>query len=281
MKQALIYALWITPAVLQLAMLFIMTRHGVRSQFPAFFAYTALQVFNAALLFFLYRWSEMSYFYGYWILNALSVGLAFQVLYELFAIAFKPYPALRTLGLALFRWATLILLLAAAVSAMATHPGDEPRIITAIFTMERSVRLMQCGLVFLLFLFSAALGLTRKHRVVGFALGFGLFACVELVVASLWSHFGHSAGEVLSLMKSGAYNISVLIWMVYLISVEPERLRGLSTETSKTWNYGLMALLPYPNDSYLPKLERMVDSVLIKRHHDVSKATLAAQTGPS
>lgn len=281
MKPALVYALWITPALLQLAMLFIMTRRGVRSQFPAFFAYTALQVFNAALLFFLYRWSEMSYFYGYWILNALSVGLAFQVLYELFAIAFKPYPALRTLGLALFRWATLILLLGAAVSAMATHSGDQPRIITGIFTMERSVRLMQCGLVFLLFLFSAALGLTRKHRVVGFALGFGFFACVELVVATLWSHFGRSAGDLLSFAKSVAYNISVLIWMAYLVSAEPERARGLNSETSKTWNYGLMALLPYPNDSYLPKLEKMVDSVLIKRHHDVSKATFAAQGGHS
>ena len=55
-------------------------------------------------------------------------------------------------------------------------------ITNGIYLVERSVRMMQCGLVFFMLLFSEYLGISRRNVVFGIAVGFGFFAAVNMLV---------------------------------------------------------------------------------------------------
>ncbi len=50
----------------------------------------------------------------------------------------------------------------------------------AIMTLQRSVRVVQCGLMLFLLVFSRYLGTNWRQKSFGIALGFGAFASVEL-----------------------------------------------------------------------------------------------------
>ena len=48
------------------------------------------------------------------------------------------------------------------------------------------------------------------------ALGFGIFASVELILVSLGVRYGSGSAAVVSLLKSTAYNAVTLLWIFYL-----------------------------------------------------------------
>ena len=107
------------------------------------------------------------------------------MLQEIFKDAFRPYEALRDLSVILFRWSALVVLLVGVMWAInGNHKSDNGAIVDAILLAERSVRLMQCGLVFFLLLFSEYLGISRRSPLFGISLGFGLFAAVNMLVAT-------------------------------------------------------------------------------------------------
>ena len=55
----------------------------------------------------------------------------------------------------------------------------------AVTTLQRSVRIVQLGLILFMILFSRFLGVSRKQISFGISLGFGLFAGVELMLMAL------------------------------------------------------------------------------------------------
>src|SRR5208283_2777088 len=157
------YVLWLSVPALQLGVLVAMYRRGLQRDYPYFFNYTILQVFGEPILFILQKQSYALYFYGYWFSVTLSALLSFAVLYEIFQNAFRPYEALRDLGVILFRWSALVILLVAGMWAVtSSHPAQEGSITNALLLAQRSVRLMQCGLVFFPFLFSEYLGISLR-----------------------------------------------------------------------------------------------------------------------
>jgi hypothetical protein len=140
------------------------------------------------------------------------------------------------------------------------------RATVAILALERSVRVMQCGLVLFMFLFSSHLGLSSKHHVFGVALGFGIFAAVELIIVSLHAAFGPLNWQGLDVLKSGSYLISTLIWCYYLSSPEPERKPVEARVQSDRWNVALADIQsPVPQDSFMCAVESAVERVLTRR----------------
>ena len=79
----------------------------------------------------------------------------------------------------------------------------------AILLADRSVRLMQCGLVFFLLLFSEYLGISRRSLLFGISLGFGFFAAVNMLVATGMSHRGILRQATLSQINSAAYLFAI------------------------------------------------------------------------
>src|SRR5438270_3182919 len=211
--QLISYALWIAHPVLQLAVAAAMIRRKLYRIFPFFFAYIVSQILIFSVLFPIYRAESYElYFYVYWTTTSVSVALGFKVIHEIFLDIFRPYHTLKDLGSVLFKWAGLVMLLVAGVMSASSRVGanDPDPLVQAILTLQRSVRVVQCGLVFFLLVFSKYLGISWRQRSFGIALGFGSFAAIELAMIAL--RVGTYISEpLLNLLNMGAYNSAIVI----------------------------------------------------------------------
>src|SRR5258708_2164780 len=94
---------------------------------------------------------------------------------------------------------------------------DQSPLVHAITTLQRSVRIVQVGLILFMLLFSSFLGVSRKQFSFGISLGFGLFAGVELMLMALNSGGFVRPGN-LNLINMVTYIIAILIWLCFSLS---------------------------------------------------------------
>jgi len=207
---------WIAGPALQIILLTFMVRRKLQGVFPRFFSYILFQILKSGVLFVTYRYFYESYFDVYWTGNAISVLLAVTVMDEILHHLFKQYAGIETLGTIIFRWACGLLLLLAIVGAFSSQLGSADRVVAAVLAFERSVRLMQCGLFVLLMFLCRVLRDCWRQRVFGIALGFGVFASIEVILISIVMWYGEGPADVVSLVKSVTYNAVTLLWIGYL-----------------------------------------------------------------
>lgn len=261
-----IYALWFAAPFVQAVLAFVMFRRNLRRNFPVLFIYTVAQAAFFPVLITLYHTSYIGYFWAYWVTSFLGIVLGFLVMREVFVNLLRPYDALRDLGDVLFRWAAVVLFMVALVAAASGTMPHISRLTVAVLALERSVRVMQCGLVLFMFLFSSHLGLSSRHHVFGVALGFGIFAAVELIIVSLHAAFGPLNWQGLDVLKSGSYLVATLVWCYYLSAPEPERKPAELRVQSDRWNVALAGIQnPVPQDSFMCAVESAVERVLTRR----------------
>ncbi len=257
------YVLWFLTPTIQLGVLVMMYKRGLNVDYPYFFNYTILQVVGEPILAIGSLYSYSFYYYGYWITTALSALISFAVLYEIFRNAFRPYEALRDLSLILFRWSGLVILLVAGMDAITSAQSSQSGPVTdAVFLAARSVRLMQCGLVFFLLLFSEYLGISKRVLLFGITLGFGLFASVNMLVDAGASHLGIINVSVLRTVNSLVYTFSTVIWLGYA-AMAPVASKAAAAIRSKGWNEALEdARVPLETESLLDRMDRTVERLL-------------------
>ena len=256
------YALWMAPVAVFVCLAAMMLRRKLQKEVPLFFAFVIFQVADIAIGFFTYHRSQQLYFYAYWTLAAVGIGLGFGVLHEIFIGVFRPFTDLREFGGVLFRWAAMVL--AAAALLIAANAGSFPgwHVVAVILNVVRSVEIMQCGLVLLMLLCSAYLGITLRHRIFGIALGFGITAAVDLVVVGILTNFGLQAGTFVQISKMAAYNLSALLWMGYVYAGEVERRPSKQLIHAERWNLALGTAMNSGNDAAsLPLIEDTVERV--------------------
>jgi hypothetical protein len=270
------YVFWFGGTFMQLGVVVAMYRRGLHRDYPYFFNYTVLQVLSEPILFVVQKHSYPVYYWGYWISVALSALISFGVLQEIFHDAFRPYEALRDLSVILFRWSALVVLLVGVMwTITAVHSSQVDTITNGILLVQRSVRLMQCGLVFFLLLFSEYLGISRRHLVFGIALGFGIFASVSMLVAAAASHGTFLHASVLRQINSAGYTIAVMIWLGYTALAPARSSVAVAAARSKDWNYALEDAKVQPAaDSLLDTMDRTVERLLYPREE--AKASVAA-----
>jgi hypothetical protein len=212
----LMYVSWLVGPALQITLLTFMMQRKLHIVFPRFFSYILFQIVKSGFLFVIYRYYEGSYFDAYWTGNAISVLLAVTVMDEILHNLFKQYGGIQNLGSVIFRWACGLLLLLSIVNAFSTQVANADRVVTAVLAFDRSVRIMQCGLFLLLMLLCRFLRHCWRQHVFGIALGFGVFASIELMLVSIVMHYGNGSVAIVSLVKSAAYNAVTLLWIIYL-----------------------------------------------------------------
>lgn len=252
-------------------------KRKLRSEFPIFFRYTAYCVgFGlVGLAAYLIGCGCWEYYYLVWGGSAVMLCLQFAVLYEVFANALKPYSALIDLGRMIFRWAGLFLLLAAVLTGFATNGSESNRIFAAENLMERSVGLMQCGLLFLFFTFERRLGLSWRSRSMAIAIGLGTSAGFTLSTSYIGSHYP-SLENGLGLAAGLVYLGVVSFWAFCFHQPEPARRNVLDSPTRlifQRWNEALLAtpLVQEKNaamasvESFLPGIEKTVDRVMARK----------------
>jgi len=269
----------VLTAILQGALLWVMVLRSKRASFPIFFAYNALAIAGGLTLFLAdnLKASVANYFYLYWVVNGLLMVLEFGVMYEIFVKALQPYSGLIDLGKMIFRWAGVFLLIAAALTAMATIDSKMAKCIAAVSLLERGLRLMQCGLLLLFFLFERRLGLSWRSSSVCIGLGLGVSAALNLSISYLHAQFA-SWGLSLDLLSFAQYLVVIGFWAVCFYMPEPKRNNVLDSPSKlifQRWNDVLVgsfstvtasAGAPFGNvDSFLPNVEQTVDRILARK----------------
>ena len=251
--------LWIAHPALELTLAAIMVWRKLHRSFPVFFAYVIFQLFNFAILFPIHQAGNYDlYFYAYWTGSGISLALGFKVIHEIFLNVFRPYHTLKDLGTVLFKWAALVMLSVAIVVAAAS-PADQSPIVQAVTTVERCVRVIQCGLVLFLLSFSRYLGVSWRQHSFGIILGFGCFASLELTAFALYAG-GQINSPTLALVNAFGYTVAILAWVGYALQKAPIREASLGLLTSQRWEQSLADLQrPADGDSLIPMFEGMVD----------------------
>lgn len=267
--------LWVPSTLAQLIIVVCMVRSQQRREFPLFFQYTLFQILATLGLYPLYRMSLHDdvayrvYFDAFWAATAVSSFIAFSVIHEIFKNAFKPFAALRDLAAILFRWALLVVLLVAAVLAFSRVGDTQTMVIGVILSIERSVLVMQGGLLLFLMLFATRLGLSWKHHGFGIALGFGFYACGQLINNILLARLGTSFVGANSLLQMALGTVQIFIWLGYLASPEPTRVAVASAFEPKPilqrWDAVLGGRPLATQGAFLVNLEKIVDHVMEER----------------
>jgi hypothetical protein len=259
------YFIWLSGVVVGLALIAAMLYKRRRASFPWFFQYIIYQTGVTALLFVVFHaGSYASYYYAYWTTAAVGTILAFCVLHEIFTVAFKPYPSLQQLGSLLFRWGSLVVVIFASVMALSNFNSTVDALTNAIMTMERSVRLMQCGLVLLLLFFSRHLGLTFRHPVLGISTGLGAVAAINLILVSLRTGGWMTSELAYSVILTSSYALTLSAWTGYMLAPEPVRRPVLAEPASAAWDSALAGLgggttSSPADDALLVRMEAAVD----------------------
>jgi hypothetical protein len=273
MLRVLYYVLWVTPAVTFFVVAFVMAKQRHRKQFPYFFSYAVFQVLSFAIQFTTYHRSQLAYFWSFWTLAILSVCITFAVIYELFTQIFMPFEGLRDLGTVLFRWAAAVLVVAAALMVMVSPPANATTrtqiALACVVALERSVRVMQCGLVLLMILCAPYLGLKWRHRVFGIGAAFGILAAIDLIAIAVVGRLGYSAELFYNMSRMAAYNFSAIMFSVYFMRPEPARGPVLQLAPSERWNFALSAAMhPQSASPSLPLIMGVVDRAFEKISHE-------------
>lgn len=280
------YALWFAHPVLQILVLGLMFWRKLHRSFPVFFSYLGFQIAAFALTVPLRIQGPRLYtafFYVYWATTAISVVIGFGVIHEVFQDVFRPYHTLRDLGSVLFKWAGLVMLMVAAVVAASTPSATQDPIVAGITALQRSVRVIQCGLVLFLLVFSRYLGTHWRQKSFGIALGFGAFASVELSLVALSVTTGTVLNQVIaSFTNMATYNLTILIWMAYMVATSPERQPASNMLRPQRWEEGLNAIQhPHAADSLIPMFENMVDRALSRNDDHTTSASLELARRPA
>ncbi|HEY6301820.1 MAG TPA: hypothetical protein VIX14_02030 [Terriglobales bacterium] len=255
---------WLAGPLLQITLLIFMVRRKVHRVFPRFFSYILFQTLKSACLFVVYRHFPENYFNAYWTGNALSVIFTVAVMDEILRSLFKEYGGIQLLGTTIFRWSCGLLFLLAILGALSSSETGGDRVVAAVFAFDRSVRLMQVGLFLLLMLLCRIFRNCSRQQVFGIALGFGVFASVELILVSfvMWYGSGHAA--IISLLKSTAYNAVTLVWIGYL-KQQPHlvpQIEPASNANALGMAWSATGPVSDPDAGFMWRIEQAVDRVL-------------------
>jgi hypothetical protein len=243
----------------------VLWRRGLHKKFPVFFISLLWQIFSFAAFFPLRHYYGV-YFWVYWLGAAVSAFIGFKVIHEIFLDVFRPYQQLKDLGTVIFKWAFVVMLLVSVVVAFSNSFHRDP-IVHAVTTLQRSVRLVQFGLILFLLLFSRFLGVSRRQLSFGIALGFGFLAGLELILLAV--AFGGFLTEVgFNDLNMAAYNLAIVIWIGYSLACREARQSAANPLQTHRWEQGLADIQhPVPADSLIPMFESMVERAISRTSH--------------
>lgn len=262
---------WIAGIVLQLAICGLMLRNG-KQKYPCFFAYCLFGATQNLLLLVLHALGTyQQYFYAFWSTGAVSAYFALSVIREIFLVALEPFAGLRDLGRIAFRWATALMILIALAVGLNIKANYISVIQTAVLNFESSVRMMQVGLLLMMFFFSKRIGLSIRSRTFGIALGVGTTAAINLFSVSLLSGVGTAHLVLVNQFRAGFFLVAAVTWCTYFAVPAPQEKFVMVPIASPLmrWNEVAAALghpagrVVYANgtEPFLPQAERMVDEI--------------------
>jgi hypothetical protein len=255
-------------------------RRGMGRRFPAMATYLALHLLSTPILLFLFYalskpWGRSlygAYFFGYFAVYIAGVVLLLFISMEIFRSALAAVPGLMRIGIVVFRWAILVSLILTLSSLSFHHQSLQEIVPIFAYSLMRSVSILELCLLGFLCLSMNALRLSLRDLSFGMALGFGVMAANEFILASFTTH-GPSLTTPLEFLYESLILISLSIWIVYCALPEPIRKPIVMPASSAIyrWNEiasalghtGTQVAVQQPaNGFFLTDVEKVVEKVL-------------------
>jgi len=241
------YLVVLAGMLLQSMIAIVMLRRGLHRQWPGFFIYTVFHIFQpiADIVGVVEKWNQLTYFYFFYSVEALSLGLSFVVIYEVFLSVLEPYDAMRRVGSKIFFCSGAALLLIGILFLIFGPASEGGRLFRIVFYSERSLRIVQVGLLLLLFVMSKSLGLSWRSNAFGIAMAYGVYASIQLVLVILRLKYVDFSLPVNSWCSAISFILACLIWLRYLVQRREiaQPIRVIPYNDIAKWNEKLEELL--------------------------------------
>jgi len=190
-------------------------------QFPIFTAFIFTNVLRTIVLYFTESLgTKATYFYTFWLLGILDMLLQISVVYEMYALTFRPLGAWARDTRPAFKWLAMSTVgVAAALTWLAApHARLWMQVVVIKGNFFSSVLMTELfvGMIAL----SVKAGLPWKTHVARISQGLGLYSAVDVLVEAGHSYFGVGHGvhiyTTLSQVRMSAYLVCVGYWIVML-----------------------------------------------------------------
>ncbi len=232
---------------LQCVIVLLIFRRNLYRSFPAFTTYLIFAVIKTIFLHseLALGVSFLTYSYSYYSIQPLVLGLELWVVYEVFKAVLEPYEVLRRSWRFIFLISVVALVLVNVLWIVYEPQTRSPAMTKAIIDSMRSVRVVQVGLLLVLFALSRLMGLSWRSYCFGVALGFGTNAATEIVILELQRHYGWEVWNLLNTVGSLSYAVSILIWARYFFQTADvaRRVWVVPQNNIEKWNDALEGML--------------------------------------
>ena len=243
------YYLWIVPHVILGVLLFSLLRLRLQRRLPFFLSYVVFEIaqfLSLLILNVLPAFSRAQYSRVFVFGLILSTFLKVGVMYELGRDLLVSRPVQLGASLPLMRWiAAPILLIGASASAFLSAARLE-KVEGLFHFLQLSVSVMLTVLIIVLFLFTKFLRVSWRSQSAGIALGFGIYAAVEVATAAMRVNFPDQGNIVIDLLQMIAYHAAAVIWLVYVALLRPvPNFSGCGLQTSELqmWDQDLQRMV--------------------------------------
>jgi hypothetical protein len=214
------WTIWFLSIALHLTICVMMVRRKLARAYPCFFAYTAYHAAHSIAGYFLFHFSKEAYFCSYWGGEIADAILTLAVIQEIFRVTFAPYEALRRFGLTIFNWVATGLCAVVLVTAVIAPAGEMDRLMSALFVLDRSVQLVELGLVVLLFAFCRVFGMGWRNYGFGIAIGMTVITSIGTVAFSIRTWVGQSGNDWFVLVAPLGFTLGTIVFAYYFASVK-------------------------------------------------------------
>lgn len=246
----------LAPIVPSLWMLFVLLSRRLFRDTPWFCFYLGYLASGLAVLFGVYQSGghdpsladKWTYFYASWIFAGGAEVISFMVILDCMRSLLRELHGLRRTATVALLTVGAGLLLFCIFSKSLGMEETEP-MMRILLGLERSVRILQVGLIVCLFALSSYFGLSWKNYVFGIAFGYGLYACANLACTTYVAEFGaHVAWKVL-IIDQISFLFTIAVWANYIRRAEPLvsiPFHGIHWQELERWNEALVRLLGKP-----------------------------------
>jgi hypothetical protein len=242
----LIRFLILAPILPVSVILFLLFRKRLHVHLWWFLSYLLVTIVTIPVGFVIYQSGDkVAYFLESWFGGVILITLAFMVILEVFRNVLADFKALQRLAAGFVILVGLGLFILAVYVGQFGAEGSDP-MVASLLVMERSIRIVQLGLVIAIFGFVALFGLNWKNHIFGIALGYGLYAAVSMSLDAYVGHFGATVAYKAMLIEQFAYLSMLFIWVGYIVQPQPAKqtlFPASAHEDLQKWNEALAGFM--------------------------------------
>jgi len=222
-ENTLFNAMAVVTWTLQVAILIGMHKRSLTREFRIFFAYIIVTLCLGVVHFSImnyFGFRSKQYFVAYWLAFPVHIVLMFCIIQEVYAKVLYRYEGLRSLSSMIFRWAFMVLVVLAIANALSTPAADRDWIYSPILKIDEGTRIVEFGLIVLLFAFARTLALSWRDCAFGIAVGTCFYCATELTVTTLRAHYGNEVAVLIAFLTPTFGIITLGIWTAYVYRAE-------------------------------------------------------------